>query len=114
MKAFPNVLVQALACGCKVISSDCASGPREILQDGKWGRLFSVGDSEELFLMMQEALDDIRDTKTKQRALFFSVEKCLEKYEMLLKLKLMTRVFHIITGLEAGGAETVLYRANQE
>ncbi len=83
-EGFPNVLVQALACGCKVISSDCASGPREILEDGKWGRLFNVGDSDGLFLMMQEALNDENHTNTIQRALFFSAEKCLEKYEMHL------------------------------
>lgn len=83
-EGFPNVLVQALACGCKVISSDSGSGPSEILEDGKWGRLFNIGDVNELSSMIQEALNEENDVNTTQRALFFSSDKCLEKYEALI------------------------------
>ncbi len=83
-EGFPNVLVQALACGCKVISSDCESGPREILENGKWGRLFNVGDSIDLASKLQEALSEEDILETRERAEFFSLDKCLNLYENLL------------------------------
>lgn len=81
-----NVLVEALACGCPVVSTDCPSGPREILEDGKWGRLVPVGDAEELAEAMQRSLEDDHDADhLRRRAMDFTVEKSVDQYlEVLL------------------------------
>ena len=51
-EGFGNVLVEALFAGLDVVATDCHSGPREILKDGKYGNLTSVGD----FKMMADAI----------------------------------------------------------
>jgi glycosyltransferase involved in cell wall biosynthesis len=43
-ESFGNVLLEALSFGCRVISTDCPVGPREVLGDGRWGKLVPVGD----------------------------------------------------------------------
>jgi glycosyltransferase involved in cell wall biosynthesis len=80
------VLVEALACGCPVISTDCESGPREILEGGRFGTLVPVGDSDalaEAIEGLQEATWDPADLK--QRAEDFRVETVAQKYLAIME-----------------------------
>ena len=84
-EGFGNVVAEALAAGTAVVSTDCPSGPREILADGKFGRLVPVGDVAALAQAMQAALEAPADVAAlKARAQDFSIEKAVDEYERLL------------------------------
>jgi glycosyltransferase involved in cell wall biosynthesis len=87
-EGLPTVLIEALACGCPVVATDCRSGPREILGNGRYGRLVPVGDHEALAKAILETLDnpDFPATKEEriQRALEFSLDAAVEKYLQVL------------------------------
>lgn len=55
-EGFGLVLLEALQCGVAVIATDCETGPSEILQNGKYGILVPVGNSEALCRAMQSVL----------------------------------------------------------
>ena len=55
-EGFGNVIVESMLIGIPVISSDCPSGPREILNNGKSGKLFQVGDYNHLANIMEEII----------------------------------------------------------
>jgi glycosyltransferase involved in cell wall biosynthesis len=56
-EGFGNVLIEALACGTPVVSTDCPVGPRELLDGGRLGTLVPVGDSFAMAQAIAEVLE---------------------------------------------------------
>lgn len=56
-EGMPNVLVEAMACGCTPAATDCPTGPRELLAGGRYGYLAAVGDPASLAAALRQALD---------------------------------------------------------
>jgi len=85
-EGLPNALIQAMACGAPIVSTDCPSGPSEILEDGKWGRLVPVGDIRGLANAMAETLNERMHPDVSSRAADFSVDKGVDGYlEVMLR-----------------------------
>ena len=79
-EGFPGALVEALACGCPAVSTDCPAGPSEILEDP--ALLAPVGDPEALARVMLRALDrPVDKAALRRKAARFSMERAVEGYE---------------------------------
>jgi glycosyltransferase involved in cell wall biosynthesis len=83
-EGLPNVLIEALACGTSVVSTDCPSGPAEILENGEWGRLVPVDDVEALAVAMLATLTETEHPDVASRAAYFSVDRAADDYLKLL------------------------------
>lgn len=85
-EGLPTVLIEAMACGAPVVSTDCPSGPAEILENGKWGRLVAVGDGAALAEAMDASILDADRHPGLARAQDFSVKKSVLKYMQFIKI----------------------------
>ncbi len=84
-EGLPGVLIQALACGCPVVSTDCPGGSKEILADGAYGALVPIGDVQAMASAMEAQLDQPTARHTLlQRAEDFSVDGAVDNYLKLL------------------------------
>jgi glycosyltransferase involved in cell wall biosynthesis len=80
-EGLPGVLIQALACGCPVVSTNCPGGSAEILENGRHGQLVPVGRADELAAALETTLHAPPDRNVlKTRAEEFSVEASTAKY----------------------------------
>lgn len=83
-EGFANVLVEALALGLPLVSTDCPSGPAEILEQGRHGKLTPPGDAEALALALSAALDESPDREAlRRRADDFSIVRAAASYRFL-------------------------------
>jgi glycosyltransferase involved in cell wall biosynthesis len=79
-EGLPGALIQALACGVPVVATDCENGPREILQDGRFGRLVPVGDVPALANAILAAVDGPRPIITQEAWSPFSQDAGVDAY----------------------------------
>ncbi len=81
LEGLPNVLIEALACGCPVVSTNCRSGPEEILDKGSYGQLVPVGDDRALAHAILQTLEHPpRADRLQARAAKFDIHTIAEQY----------------------------------
>lgn len=96
-EGFPNTLLEAMAYGLPVISTDCPSGPNEIVKDGETGLLVKVDNIQELQGALRKLIDDPVIRKRMGEAASadvmnrFHPAKILARWEELIKLSLSSR-----------------------
>jgi glycosyltransferase involved in cell wall biosynthesis len=85
-EGLPTVLIEAMACGCPVVSTDCPNGPCEILEGGKYGPLVPVGDAAALAQAVLSVLDAPPDPEQlRTRAADFSADTAVDRYLEVLR-----------------------------
>lgn len=79
-EGLPGVLVQAMACGARVVSTDCPSGADEILENGRWGELVPVADPQAMANAIEKTLQKDSPPDVTKRAKEFDVESAANNY----------------------------------
>jgi len=85
-EGLPNSMVEALALGTKVVSTDCIAGPNEILAKGEYGQLVNTGDHQAFAQAVLTEIKQVRDLQVlAQRGRYYSVENSAKAYIKLAK-----------------------------
>jgi glycosyltransferase involved in cell wall biosynthesis len=85
-EGLPGVLIEAMACGCPVVSTDCPSGPAEILDRGAYGKLVPMGDDTALAEAILATIESPPDRdRLRARAALFSEDDKIDQYLQVLQ-----------------------------
>jgi glycosyltransferase involved in cell wall biosynthesis len=88
LEGLPNALIEALACGCPVVSTNCRSGPQEILGNGDFGPLVPVGNDRALAEAIFHTLEHPPNAeRLRSRAAEFDIQTIAEQYLQALLSK---------------------------
>jgi len=115
-EGMPNALIEAMACRVPVLSTDCPSGPRELLSEGEYGRLVTPADAHALADVLEDAMVNYDQWKSKTDAARswveqqFSFSTGISKVEELFELACFERpvsmAFALPFGIQIGGTTT--------
>jgi glycosyltransferase involved in cell wall biosynthesis len=84
-EGLPTVLVEALACGCPIVSTACPSGPAEILEGGRYGLLVPPENPAALAAGILKGLEQHWDRDLlRRRGAAFSAAASLDQYLSIL------------------------------
>lgn len=87
VEGLPNVLVEAMMCGCTPVSTDCPTGPREVLQNEKYGYLVPVHDPKAMAAGIKKALEKpIAPERLAEGVKAFTEDEVFSQYEKVLGL----------------------------
>lgn len=84
-EGFPNALIQALACGCPVVSTNCPYGPSEILAGGKYGKLVEVKDHNRMAKEIIETLQSKNSSVNNEKWFYkYNYQNILSQYQEVI------------------------------
>ena len=84
-EGFSNVIAESIGYGLPVVSTDCKSGPSEILKKGKYGTLVPIENSKKLSLAITQSLKKKHNKKKLiERSKAFNIEKISNQYLNLI------------------------------
>ena len=88
-EGFGNVIVEALAVGTPVVSTDCQSGPAEILNNGKYGHLVPVQDPRAMATAILKSLSGCIKFNNSEWLEQFKQERVVDQYLEALGMSIM-------------------------
>lgn len=94
-EGLPTVLIESLALNTPVISTDCPSGPKEILAQGKYGSLVPLGNTNAMAVTILETLNNLSSTPFSDE----NIKQHLQKFTLETATEQYTRYFYEILGV---------------
>ena len=87
VEGMPNVMIEAMMCGCTVVATNCPTGPREILKKDRYGFLAKVNNPPDLAKKIYQAINKKISTRQTEKILNkFTEEEVIKKHFLLLKI----------------------------